>query len=188
MEIKELIEEIRIATGDVDAPYTFSDNQLEQMAAEAVSIYSRYRPAVKTGQIEVIPGKEEYSLEGDYQMWIEGLEECEVVGVRVFIRGNRAAYRILYKYYADRDVTEIPDIDIPLIIDYCTACAIEHSVIRRGGIKSGDENIAALRLGKGLDISFDTAETLKKEITAIAARKKDSFINELKNRLMGSWC
>lgn len=183
----ELISKLRFSIGDIKEPYLFSDEQLNHYIEQASLFYSKYRPAKKMGQIQVFPNEHNYSLPEDYQMWISGLENYTILGNTLFIENNISSFCIDYFYYADRKPSEIPACDIPILLDYCISEIIENTVICKSNQQSSDSSITALKLGKGLDITFDTLQDLKKELYSIAEKKKEKFLEELKSTVSGGW-
>lgn len=182
----EFLKELRGSIGDTEEPYTFSDSRIMQTVEEGVLFYSRYRPARKIGVIYAALGMEFYPFADDYQTWTKGLEEYQVLDRAVWIPGNLSQFEIRYEYLANRTFSEIPPIDLPLVLEYCQGSLIEYSLLEKQGAGL-EEPISALKLGKGLDLSFDTAETLRKELLKIAAEKKAHFFCALKSGLAGGW-
>lgn len=183
----ELISKLRISIGDIKEPYFFSDEQFITCIEKTSSLYSKYRPIKRIGQLQIIPHKEQYLLPSDYQMWISGLENYRIVGDTISIEKNHVSFSIDYLYYANRKPSEIPACDVPFLLDYCMGEIIESTVICKSNERNAESNISVLKIGKGLDVSFDTMENLEKELYSIAERKKKCFLDEIKNVVSGGW-
>lgn len=188
IEFNNLIESIRFAIGDNQTKYIFTDEQIKQYIQTAVLEYSKYKPTIRTAEIRTEPNVNIYPLPEDYQTWIYGLQYYDIVDKHLYINNNLTRKVIRYKYYADRQLFEVPQSDLQLIADYCFYLIINDIISNKStdNFKSND-NISALKLGRGLDLSFDNNQTLEKELYSIAESKKNNFYNALKNNVIGSW-
>lgn len=186
---EEFIKVLRNSVGDAIEPYIFTDEQIKLYIKNAVCYYSKSKPTKRIGHIEVVPNIPEYKLPEDYQTWILGLEDYSITDNNVWVGKDKIKYRIDFLYYADKCFSEIPQRDIPLILECCQSEMIEATVMNTIGSENEDkENVASIKLGKGLDITFEDSKQLEKELYAIAQTKKQHFLNEIKNTVSGGWC
>lgn len=187
-EYENIIIRLRITIGDNKEEHLFSDEQLKCYIQTAVFEYSKYKPTIRIAEICTEPNVNIYSLPEDYQTWIYGLQYYDIVDKHLYINNNLTRKVIRYKYYADRQFFEVPQSDLQLIADYCFYLIINDIISNKStdNFKNND-NISALKLGRGLDLSFDNNQTLEKELYSIAESKKNNFYNALKNNVIGSW-
>ncbi len=175
--MENLLSKLRIAIGDKAEPYIYDDDELTSIIEVATYEYSKYRPIKRLGVLNFEIDIKEYVLPDDYQTWIEGLEDYKVYEKILVLEDNPLSnYSIKYVYYADRKVNEIPVCDLSLIIDYSFFYIIDSAV------KEGSD-ISTLKLGKGLQISFDNISELNKS----AMRRLENFNSKLKASCIGSW-
>lgn len=188
IEFNNLIESIRFAIGDNQTKYIFTDEQIKQYIQTAVLEYSKYKPTIRTAEIRTEPNVNIYPLPEDYQTWIYGLQYYDIVDKHLYISNNLTRKVIRYKYYADRRLFEVPQSDLQLIADYCFYLIINDTLSNKSIINfNNNDNISALKLGRGIDLSFDNTQNLQKELYSIAESKKNNFYNALKNNVIGSW-
>lgn len=189
MKEADFIKMLRGSVSDKTEPFVFAKEEIETYIKTAVGLYSKCKPTKKVGHIDVVPNVNEYSLPENYQTWITGLEGYCVLNNKVLIWNSNLRFKVNFVYYADRTFDEIPERDIPLILEYCQSEIIESIVINTTSSDvDNSENITAINLGKGLNITFEDTKTLEKELYCIAKNKKEHFLSEIKNTLTGGWC
>lgn len=189
MEDLHLRKSLRQALRDTEEPYIYQEEELCEFLQAAVLLYSKYQPVVRMGQLQLIPNVQEYVLPEDYQLWKDGLQGFYISGNKLFVESSLSCCKITYFYYANRRLSEIPEGDKYFLLDYCVSLAIEAVITRTSkDYLSNQDSITALKLGKGLDITFGTMEDLKKNLSELMEKKKTAFLFELQNRPLGGWC
>lgn len=172
MTREQLLQKIRLMLDDINAEeQLYSDEELLNRLEDAAAAYSAYRPIKRRVTIDLIKG--ENPLPEDYQIWLEGLENFVIYGQTLY---SDYAIGVTFVYLANRMIEEIPFQDIALLMDYAFAGILENAVSAAGDISS-------LKLGKGLQLSFDNIA----EVNKLALSKRDSFIRAL-TAVQGSWC
>lgn len=183
-----LIESIRFTIGDNQEEYIFTDEQIEKYIQTAVLEYSKYKPTIRIAEIHTEPNINIYPLPEDYQTWIYGLQYYDIADKHLYINNNLTSRVIKYRYYADRKLFEVPQGDLQLIVDYCFYLMLNNILLNKSSNKLvNTDNISALKLGRGFDLSFDNNQTLEKAIYSFAESIKSNFYNALKNNVVGSW-
>ncbi len=161
-------EQIRQRLGDSDNSL-YSDDEINGMLASAIAAYSAARP-IKRRWIKPA-GITEAPLPDDYREWIRGLENCEIIGNRVYC----LPWETEVIYFANRTLEEIPAGDIALLADYCFCLALESAVSDSGDISS-------LKLGKGLQLSFNNIA----EVRQLAGDTRKQVMGKLYSAI-GAW-
>ncbi len=161
-------EQIRQRLGDSDKSL-YSDDEINGMLISAIAAYSTARP-IKRRWIKPA-GITEATLPGDYQEWIRGLEDCEIIGNTVYC----LPWKTEVIYFANRTLDEIPAGDIALLADYCFCLALESAVSDSGDISS-------LKLGKGLQLSFNNIA----EVRQLAGDTRNQVMRRLYS-VVGAW-
>ncbi len=163
------VEIIRQRLGDSDGEL-YTDDEITAMLASAVAAYSAARP-IKRRWMKP-SGITEITLPEDYREWIIGLDDCIILENTLYC--TPWAREVIY--YANWTVDEIPAGDLPLLADYCFCMALESAVSDSGDISS-------LKLGKGLQLSFDNIAEVRK----LASDIKQQVMSRL-NSIIGVWC
>ncbi len=169
----EFIKNLRDYIGDSQPPYLVSNDELKTYIETALNEYSRYSPIKRKTVITT------NLLPEDYITWISGLEEYCVLGNKVL--GKNEDIELLY--YAKRSISEIPDIS--LIMEYCFSEFIINSITK--DIKNVDEVVKSMKLGQGLEITFEDSENRINKLYSIAESKKKHFYDVVKNKNYGGW-
>jgi hypothetical protein len=166
MDQATLVKNLRQEIADQEEPYRFDDPGLFRLMEEAIGDYSKYRPARKKGSISLVPEQTEYPLPEDYQTWISGLEDYEVVGDMLYLDFTPSSSDYIpFIYLSDHDIDSAPTRDAGIILDYCMWKLLE-TIVREGA------EISGLKLGKGLDIKFQNFDQIREE----ASKRKDSYL------------
>ena len=159
------VEMIRKRLGDSDGE-VYSEDEINAMLESAVAAYSAAKPIkrlwIKPG------GVTETELPTDYREWIAGLEGCSIIGNTLYC----LPWKTNIIYFANRKIDEIPASDLSLIADYCFCLALESTVSNSG-------DISGLKLGKGLQLSFDNiseVRQLAKDTRQMVMRRLNSTV------------
>lgn len=172
----ELVKKLRKELGDEEEPFLHTDDELVEKLTEAVFDYSRYRPRKRKGSLMLMPGQKEYNLPEDYQTWIEGLTGYEILDRALFLTSSPfSSTELSFLYLADHSLESIPTRDHGLLLDFCMAKALDE-IVREGS------EISALKLGKGLQISFDNFDKIVQE----AAVRRNRYDQSVK-KPVGMW-
>jgi hypothetical protein len=156
MEQTVLITALRQEIGDKEEPFLYDDPSLLVIIKSAIFDYSQYRPQRRRGLITLREDLLEYVLPDDYQTWITGLENYEVLDSTLYLDVYpKAPIQLTFTYLANHNIASLPDNALALILDYCTWKILSDSV------REGAE-ISELKLGKGLDIKFGYIDELNK--------------------------
>lgn len=184
MILKEFIKQFRQYSNDNEEPYLFSKEEITVCVYEALKFYSKKNPILKEGCIDTVPQQKKYALPFDYQTWYEGLENVDIAGNDV-ITAQAGYGRISFLYYADRKFCEVPKEDLPLFFTYCLGAMLEKQAVKLARGTEGD--IKAMKLGRGLELTFDEGKNVREELLAIAHAQKKKFFDSIKGKCRGSW-
>ena len=163
------VEIIRQRLGDSSGEL-YTEAEINAMLESAVAVYSAAKP-IKRRWVKP-SGVTEIALPEDYREWITGLDDCVILENTLYC--TPWAREVIY--YANRTADEIPAGDLPLLADYCFCMALESAVSESGDISS-------LKLGKGLQLSFDNIAEVRK----LASDTRQQVMNRL-NSIVGAWC
>jgi len=170
MEKAELLRKLRGEIGDNQEPYRIPDPQLSDIISDTIGDYSRYRPRKKKGALSLVPGTVEYQFPDDYQTWLSGLENHEILDKTLYLDAAPVGTgTISYTYLGDHTIETVPVRDAAILIDYCMWKLLS-DIVREGA------EISGLKLGKGLEIKFDNFD----EISKLAARRLDNYNRNVK--------
>lgn len=162
-------DQIRQRLGDNDGTL-YTDEEIDGMLASAVAVYSAAKPITRKWTKPA--GVTETKLPDDYREWIRGLEGCEIIENTVYC----LPWKTEVVYYANRTLEEIPSGDLAILADYCFCLALENAVSSSGDISS-------LKLGKGLQLSFDNIA----EVRQLAGDIRGQVMRRL-HSAVGAWC
>ena len=181
-----IIKMFREYSGDSSQPYFFSDNDIENSLKNALKQYSAQYPILKNGVIDVFPGKQIYQLPHDYQMWYKGLEEYDVIKNNMI--ESSACKSIAFVYYADRCIDEIPENNIYFFLSYCYGDLLEKKVLEMTEQNIANGDLKTMKLGRGLELTFEDNKNDKEMLIDLAKEKKQPFFHLLNKNAIGGWC
>ncbi|MDR6883027.1 hypothetical protein [Bacillus sp. 3255] len=175
MDQTTLLIALRTEINDLEEPYRYEDWALLDFVQSAVSDYSRYRPRHRRGSITLLPNMSEYKLPEDYQTWIKGLEDYEILDDILYLDFPPLGPLVVpFTYLGDHDIASLPNAATSLILDYCMWKMLS-DVVREGS------EISELKLGKGLDIKFDNFD----QITELAETRRCSYLASVQKPVGG---
>ncbi|OXM84602.1 hypothetical protein [Paenibacillus rigui] len=175
MNIATLLTAIRTEIGDKEEPYRYDEMALLEFIQGAISDYSQYRPRRKRGSITLREDSLEYQMPDDYQVWVSGLENYEVLDSMLYLDVYpRSPIILTFVYLANHDVSSLPESSLSLIVDYCMWKLLSDAT------REGSE-ISELKLGKGLDIKFDNFD----QISKLAETRYSSYLSAVKKTIGG---
>ena len=186
MTLKEFIKQFRQYSNDEEKPYLFSKEDIEQCIAEAMKWYSKKNPILRESNIDTIPKQKTYPLPTDYQTWYEGLENVDIVGNDVIVE-NPCYGRITFLYYANRRLCEVAKEDLQFFFDYCFGALLEKEVLESIKEENKTGTVKAMKLGRGLDLTFDESKNIRQELLLLAREKKQKFFDNIKRNRKGIW-
>ncbi len=185
--MNNIIELFREYSGDNCEPYFFCNNAIINSLKNALKQYSAQYPLLKKGRIQIVPEKQIYQFPNDYQTWYKGLEKYEIVNNNVVIKSN-ACKSIAFLYYADRTMDEIPENHVSLFLSYCYGDLLEEKVLHLTEQEVLESNIKTMKLGRGLELTFEDSKNSKEMLFYFAKNKKQPFLDLLKGCAIGGWC
>ena len=185
--MKNFIKEFRKYSKDKQEPYFFTEKEIQNSVDTALKFYSRKKPIIRQCDIDMIEKQKMYALPEDYQTWYQGLEKYDVVGNAIVLK-NSFYGRISFLYYADRKITEIPENEKYLFYHYCYGALLEKRAeeMTEQGIAEG--SLKTMKLGRGLELTFEDGKNSKEMLLDIAKDKKQLFFEGIKGNIWGSWC
>lgn len=184
--MKNFIKEFREYSKDNQKPYFFTEKEIQNSIDIALKLYSGKKPILRECNIAIVECQKIYNLPEDYQTWYKGLEKYDVVGNCIVLK-NGFYGMISFLYYADRKITEIPENEIYLFYSYCYGDLLEKKVLEVTEQNIADENLKAMQLGRGLELTFDNGKNNKVMLMDLAKDKKQPFLNLLNKNAIGGW-
>ena len=185
--MKNFIKEFRQYSKDNEKPYFFTEKEIQNSVNTALKFYSRKKPIIKEYNIATIEGQRIYALPEDYQTWYKGLEKYAIVGNCIVLK-NGYCGMIAFLYYADRKITEIPESELYLFYSFCYGDLLEKKVLEMTEQGITDGNLKTMKLGRGLELTFEEGKNNKEMLLDIAKDKKQLFFEGIRGNVVGSWC
>lgn len=185
--MKKFIEAFREYSKDEEKPYFFAEEEIQNSVNAALKFYSRKKPILREGSIATMEGQRIYALPEDYQTWYKGLEKYAIVGNCIVLK-NSFCGTISFLYYADRTITEIPENELYLFYHYCYGDLLEKRAEEMTEQNIAEGSIKQMKLGRGLELTFEDGKNSKEMLLDIAKDKKQLFFEGIKGNIWGSWC
>lgn len=171
-----LLKLIRMAICDNDKPYINTDESLLAVAEISIGLYSKINPIARKSKLHTVVGKTQYSLPSDFQTWLDGFEDFEVIENNVYLNFEPTnEYDIEYLYLADRTISDIPSREFAMLVDYVYYFIIDSSL-------NQNPDISGLKIGDGLHLQFANTSDLRQS----AQLRYQQFIDRL-YCIQGSW-
>lgn len=187
MTEKECITQLRKTMADEQQPYLFSEEEYKNCLAIAVTWYSCPNPQIRQGRIEVTPNQAEYLLPADCFTWKEGLENYTVSANKVFVEMPHGSFSISYRYLACRKAEEVPEMEMPFLLEYVQALLMEKMLDRNLLEEQSESKIKQLSLGRGLDVTMEDSGLFKEQVRKSLEQKKNAFLNRYMRKKFGGW-
>ncbi len=185
--MKNFIKEFRQYSKDNEKPYFFTEKEIQNSVNTALKFYSRKKPIIRECNITIVEGQKLYALPEDYQTWYKGLEKYAIVGNCIVLK-NGYCGMIAFLYYADRKITEIPESELYLFYSFCYGDLLEKKVLEMTEQGITDGNLKTMKLGRGLELTFEEGKNNKEMLLDIAKDKKQLFFEGIRGNVVGSWC
>ncbi len=185
--MKNFIKEFREYSKDNQEPYFFTEKEIQSNVQTALKLYSRKKPILREGNITILKGQKIYPLPEDYQTWYKGLEKYAIVGNCIVLK-NSFCGTISFLYYADRMITEIPEKERYLFYNYCLGEMMYKKVIHITEDTIAEGIVKEMKLGRGLDLTFEENKNAKEILLDYVQNKRQEFLNAIKGKATGSWC
>ena len=185
--MKNFIKEFRQYSKDNEKPYFFAEKEIQNSVNTALKFYSRKKTIIRECNITIVEGQKLYALPEDYQTWYKGLEKYAIVGNCIVLK-NGYCGMIAFLYYADRKITEIPESELYLFYSFCYGDLLEKKVLEMTEQGITDGNLKTMKLGRGLELTFEEGKNNKEMLLDIAKDKKQLFFEGIRGNVVGSWC
>ncbi len=185
--MKNFIKEFRQYSKDNEKPYFFTEKEIQNSVNTALKFYSRKKPIIRECNITIVEGQKLYALPEDYQTWYKGLEKYAIVGNCIVLK-NGYCGMIAFLYYADRKITEIPESELYLFYSFCYGDLLEKKALKMTEQGITDGNLKTMKLGRGLELTFEEGKNNKEMLLDIAKDKKQLFFEGIRGNVVGSWC
>lgn len=185
--MKNFIKEFRQYSKDNEKPYFFTEKEIQNSVNTALKFYSRKKPIIRECNITIVEGQKLYALPEDYQTWYKGLEKYAIVGNCIVLK-NGYCGMIAFLYYADRKITEIPESELYLFYSFCYGDLLEKKALKMTEQGITDGNLKTMKLGRGLELTFEDGKNSKELLLDLAKEKKQLFFDGIKGNIIGSWC
>ena len=185
--MKNFIKEFRQYSKDNEKPYFFTEKEIQNSVNTALKFYSRKKPIIRECNITIVEGQKLYALPEDYQTWYKGLEKYAIVGHCIVLK-NGYCGMIAFLYYADRKITEIPESELYLFYSFCYGDLLEKKALKMTEQGITDGNLKTMKLGRGLELTFEEGKNNKEMLLDIAKDKKQLFFEGIRGNVVGSWC
>lgn len=185
--MKNFIKEFRQYSKDNEKPYFFTEKEIQNSVNTALKFYSRKKPIIRECNITIVEGQKLYALPEDYQTWYKGLEKYAIVGNCIVLK-NGYCGMIAFLYYADRKITEIPESELYLFYSFCYGDLLEKKALKMTEQGITDGNLKTMKLGRGLELTFEEGKNSKELLLDLAKEKKQLFFDGIKGNIIGSWC
>lgn len=185
--MKNFIKEFRKYSKDNKEPYFFTEKEIQNSVWIALKYYSKKKPMIREHNITIVEGQKQYELPQDYQTWYKGLEKYDIVGNCIILESAFCG-TLSFLYYADRTIEEIPEKDICLFYHYCYGDLLEKKALDMTEQSIAEGNVKQMKLGRGLELTFEEGKNTKEELLNSAKEKKQLFFDGIKGNITGSWC
>ena len=185
--MKNFIKEFRQYSKDNEKPYFFTEKEIQNSVDAALKFYSQKKPVIRECSITIVKKQKIYPLPEDYQTWYRGLEKYEMVGDCIVLK-NSFYGTISFLYYADRKITEIPENEKYLFYHYCYGDLLEKRAEQMTEQSIAEGSIEQMKLGRGLELTFEEGKDSKEMLLDLAKDKKQLFFEGIKGKIVGSWC
>ena len=185
--MKNFIKEFRQDSKDNEKPYFFAEKEIQNSVNTALKFYSRKKPIIRECNITIVEGQKLYALPEDYQTWYKGLEKYAIVGNCIVLKTGYYGM-ISFLYYADRKITEIPESELYLFYSFCYGDLLEKKALKMTEQGITDGNLKTMKLGRGLELTFEEGKNSKELLLDLAKEKKQLFFDGIKGNIIGSWC
>lgn len=185
--MKNFIKEFRQYSKDNEKPYFFTEKEIQNSVCNALKLYSRKKPIIRQCDVDIVEKQKIYALPEDYQTWYKGLEKYDIVENCIVLK-NGFYGTILFLYYADRKITEIPESELYLFYSFCYGDLLEKKVLEMTEQNIANGDLKTMKLGRGLELTFENGKNGREMLIDLAKNKKQPFFHLLNKNAIGGWC